>query len=304
MAGLFEMLQNSPFRGEILSVGSAFIWSIAVLLFRVSGRTVHPFGLNLFKSFLAVVLLVLTMLILGQPLLPNTAWRDYALLGLSGLTGITLSDTLFFQCLNILGASLTAVIDCLYSPFVILFSFLFIGERLSLRQLLGVALILSALVLISSSKEKGLPPRKKLLLGIGLGTLAMVTLAASIVMIKPLLARSPVVWATLWRTMAGGAALLVFLPIHPRRRQICRPLAMPANWRSMVPGAFLGAYIALVAWMAGMKYTLASVAAPLNQLNSIFIFVLAALFLKERVTKGKMAAVALATLGAFLVSWA
>jgi drug/metabolite transporter (DMT)-like permease len=52
-----------------------------------------------------------------------------------------------------------------------------------------------------------------------------------------------------------------------------------------------------------MKYTLASVAAPLNQLNSIFIFVLAAIFLKEKVTKAKMAALVLATLGAFLVSW-
>ncbi|OGD26409.1 MAG: hypothetical protein A2028_02670 [Candidatus Aminicenantes bacterium RBG_19FT_COMBO_59_29] len=73
---------------------------------------------------------------------------------------------------------MTAVVDCFYSPFVILFSFFFIGERLNGLQLLGVALILSAVVLISRSKEEGLPPRKNLLLGIGLGILAMVTLAA------------------------------------------------------------------------------------------------------------------------------
>jgi drug/metabolite transporter (DMT)-like permease len=303
MAGLSELLQNSPIRGELLSAGSALIWAVAVLLYRVSGRTVHPLGLNLFKSLLGTAMVVLTMLLLGESMLPKTLWQDYALLGLSGLVGIALSDTLFFQCLNLLGASLTAVVDCLYSPFVILFSFLFIGERLSLRQLLGVSLILSALILVSISKEKGLPPRKSLLAGIGLGTLAMITLAASIVMIKPLLAHSSVLWATLWRMAVGGAALLVFLPFHPRRRQICRPLAAPANWRSLVPGTFVGAYAALIAWMAGMKYTLASVAAPLNQLNSIFIFVLAALFLKEKVTKAKMAALILAILGAFLVSW-
>jgi len=243
------------------------------------------------------------MLLLGQPLLLKASWQDYALLGLSGFIGITLSDTFFFQCLNILGASLTAVVDCFYSPFVILFSFFFIGERLDGLQLLGVALILSAVVLISRSKEEGLPPRKNLLLGIGLGILAMVTLAASIVMVKPLLARSPVLWTAFWRIAAGGIALLVFLPFHPQRRQISRPLAEPANWRWMVPGAFLGTFISLIAWMAGMKYTLASIAAPLNQLNSIFIFVLAAIFLKEKVTKAKMAALVLATLGAFLVSW-
>ena len=303
MAGLFGLLQNSPLRGEILSAGSALIWAIAVLLYRVSGRSVHPLGLNLFKSLLGTVMVVLTMLLIGESVLPKMLWQDYALIGLSGLIGIALSDTLFFQCLNILGASLTAVVDCLYSPFVILFSFLFIGERLDVKQLLGVSLILSALFLVSLSKEKGLPPRKNLLAGIGLGTLAMITLAASIVMIKPLLARSPVLWATLWRMAAGGTALLVFLPFHPKRRQICRPLAAPANWRWLVPGTFVGAYAALIAWMAGMKYTLASVAAPLNQLNSIFIFVLAAIFLREKVTKAKMAALVLATLGAFLVSW-
>lgn len=303
MAGLPELLQNSPLRGELLSAGSALIWAVAVLLYRVSGRTVHPLGLNLFKSLLGTAMVVLTMLLLGESMLPKTLWQDYALLGLSGLIGIALSDTLFFQCLNTLGASLTAVVDCLYSPFVILFSFLFIGERLSLRQLLVVSLILSALILVSISKEKGLPPRKSLLVGIGLGILAMITLAASIVMIKPLLARSPVLWATLWRMAAGGAALLIVVSFHPRRRQICRPLAAPANWRWLVPGTFVGAYVALIAWMAGMKYTLASIAAPLNQLNSIFIFVLAAIFLKEKVTKAKIAALILATLGAFLVSW-
>lgn len=303
MSGLLETLQNSPLRGEILSVGSAVIWAMAVLFYRVSGRSVHPLGLNLFKSLLGTVMVVATMLLLGQPLLPKASGQDYFLISLSGILGIALSDTFFFQCLNLLGASLTAVIDCLYSPFVILFSFLFLGERLSPRQLLGVAFILSALILVSMSKERGLPPRKNLLLGIGLGTLAMVTLAASIVMIKPLLAHSGVLWATLWRMAAAGAVLLVFLVFHSRRRMILGALAVPSNWRSMVPGTLLGAYISLVAWIAGMKYTLASIAAPLNQLNSIFIFVFAALFLKEKVTGAKLAAVALATLGAFLVSW-
>ncbi len=302
MAGLFEMLQGSPLRGEILSVGAAVIWAIAVLLFRVIGRTVPPLALNLFKNSFAVALLIPTMLILGQPLLPGIPWQSYGLLALSGLIGVAVSDTLFFGCLNLLGASLTAVIDCLYSPFVILFSFLFIGERLGGTQLGGVVLILSALTLISRAKEKGLPPRKDLILGIGLGTLAMVTLAGSIVMIKPLLAVTPVLWATFWRMLAGTLALGVALPFHPRRRLICRPLLSPRNWRTMGPGALIGAYISPVVWMAGMKYTMVSIAAPLNQLNSIFIFVLAAVFLKEKVTRAKIAAVVLATIGALLVS--
>ncbi|MGB7295835.1 MAG: DMT family transporter [Candidatus Aminicenantales bacterium] len=303
MGPFFESLQAVPFRGEILSVGSALVWAGAVLLFRVSGRTVSPLALNLFKNSFAVVILILTMLLLGRPLLPDTPLLNYGLIGLSGLIGVAVSDTLFFGCLNLLGASLTAVVDCLYSPFVILFSFLFIGERLGERQILGVALILSALVWISRSKEKSLPPRKDLVRGIGLGTLAMITLAASIVMVKPLLAGTSVLWATLLRMAVGTVALGAFLPFHPRARVIVQPLLSLRNWRSLVPGAVLGGFVSPVVWMAGMKYTLVSIAAPLNQLNSIFIFVLAAIVLKEKVTRAKIAAVALATIGAFLVSW-
>jgi drug/metabolite transporter (DMT)-like permease len=303
MAELFHGLQDVPFRGELLSAGSAFLWAIAVLLFRVSGRSVEPLGLNLFKSALSTTLLALTMLLVGAPLFPHAPWESYGLLILSGILGIAVSDTLFFACLNLLGAELTAIVDCFYSPFVILFSFLFIGERMGPRRLSGVALILAAMVLVSRKNGEGLPPRKNLFKGIGLGILAMVTMAAGIVMIKPMLAHTPVLWATQLRMGAATIGLAMLIGAHPGRRRIVSPLGNPANWKIMCIASFLGTYIALLAWMAGMKYTQASVAAPLNQLATVFIFVLAAVFLKEKTTPSKIAAVALATLGAFLVSW-
>jgi drug/metabolite transporter (DMT)-like permease len=303
MTELFQTVRTYPFLGEVLSAGSAFLWAIAVLFFRVSGRSVPPLGLNLFKNILATVLFIITLLLLGQPLWPPFPWQSYALLALSGVIGIAISDTLFLHCLNLLGAGLTAIVDCLYSPFVILFSLLFIGERMSLRQASGVLFILAAVLLIAQKKENGAPARKNLVLGIAVGALAMVTMAGGIVMIKPLLTRSPVLWASFVRMGAGALAVAGFLFFHPRRREICRPLAVLSNWRAMVPASVLGAFASNFVWMAGMKLTRASVAAPLNQLTTIFIFILAAIFLREKVTRRKIAAVVLATLGAFLVSW-
>jgi drug/metabolite transporter (DMT)-like permease len=303
MMHLLQLIEGSPFRGEILAVGAGLVWAVAVLLYRTSGRSVHPLGLNLFKTMLGTLLLALTLLVLGQPIFPRRPWQSYGLVAASGIIGITLSDTLFFACLNRLGAGLTAIVDCVNIPFVILFSFLFIDERLTARQLLGVFLILLAIVLVSGQKDAGLPPRRDLIRGIWLGISAMVTMAAGIVMIKPVLRETPVLWATFLRVASAGVVLAGLILAHPERRPILRPLRSLANWKSMVPATFLGSYIALLAWMAGMKYTQASVAAPLSQLNSVFIFVLAAVFLKEKVTPLKTAAVILATLGAVLVSW-
>lgn len=303
MAPFFQSFETYRYLGEFLSVGAAFAWAVAVLIFRICGRTVHPLSLNLFKNALATGLIILTMVLLGKPFFPSVPWQSYGLLILSGALGIALSDTLFFFCLNLLGAGLTAVVDCLYSLFVILFSLLFIGERMSVRQLFAALLIVSAILLISLKKEEGLPPRRSLLLGITLGTLSMVTMAAGIVIIKPVLGRTPLLWATLLRVGISAVLLTGLLSLLPRRRALLGPLAAPSNWKTMVPASLLGSYVGLLAWMAGMKYTRASVAAPLNQLSTVFIFIMAVVFLKEKATKAKLLAVVLATLGAILVSW-
>ncbi len=302
MDSLLHSLENYPRLGEVLSVGSGFIWAISVLLFRVSGRVVHPISLNFFKCGLSTFLLIPTMIILGLPIFPPLAGRDYGQMILSGFVGIALSDTLFFYCLNLLGASLTAIVDCLYSPFIIISSVFFIGERMSLHQVGGVALILIAVALISVKRGEAMPPGQKIVLGIGLGVLAMLTQAAGVVMMKPLLSRSPLLWATLFRIATAAVVLGGFLALRPESRRLLRPLVAPSNWRTMVPGSLLGAYAGLIAWMAGMKYTFASVAAPLNQLHTIFIFVLAAIFLKEKITRASVVALALAVSGALLVS--
>jgi drug/metabolite transporter (DMT)-like permease len=64
----------------------------------------------------------------------------------------------------------------------------------------------------------------------------------------------------------------------------------------------MATYMSNAFWLAGMRLTKASVASALNQLSTIFIFVMAALFLKEKATPRKVAAVVLAFLGALLVS--
>jgi len=56
-----------------------------------------------------------------------------------------------------------------------------------------------------------------------------------------------------------------------------------------------------MAWVGGMKFTEVSRASLLNQLSTIFIFILATLILKERLTLRRVGAIALGFGGAILV---
>jgi len=297
-----DALTASSSLGEILALACGLVWAVAVILFRISGRAIHPIGLNLAKSVLALVIMVPTVVLLGQPLLPDIPLSTTGLLLLSGILGIAVSDTLFFHALNRLGASLTAIVDCFYTPFVIALSFVFLGERLTLVQLAGAGLVVSALLTLSKEGKAEKLNRKDFLIGIFYGILAMFFVALGIVLVKPILGSVPLVWSALVRLAGGALALVLFVPFLRERRAILAPLADRRNWKALVPAAFFGSYLSLILWMGGMKYAEVSVAAVLNQLNTIFIVIIAAVVLKERLTGWKLLAVALAFVGAYLAS--
>ena len=289
--------------GELCALATALVWAFSIILFKKSGESVHPIALNTFKSTLAMMLLLPTLLVWGDSLLYAAPAKDYALLLLSGAIGIAVADSMFFHSLNLLGAGLSAIVDCLYSPFIILLSVSFLGERLGWVQIAGVCMIISAVLTATGANGRGTVERRTLVRGAVWGALAMATMAVGIVMVKPVLDRSPLLWATEIRLIGGCLGLYVQLFFHKRSGPILRSLLTTVSWKYTVLGSFLGAYVAMVLWIGGMKYTQASTAAALNQTSNVFVFLFAALFLKEKITLLRLAAIFTAVIGVFLVTF-
>lgn len=297
------MTSGIPYFGEILALSTAVVWAFAVILFKKSGETVHPIALNLFKNLLAAVLIIPTLWLVGEELLRPNPKEDYLLLLLSGAMGIGIADTLFFMSLNLLGAGLSAIVDCLYSPFVIGTAMLWLGERLTFLQIIGVCMIVSAVLEATVRRHQSHITRRHLWLGILYGALSMAIMAVGIIMVKPLLEVSPILWVSEVRLLGGVLILAVVLLFHRERRAILKS-AMVAKGRGyMFSASFVGAYAALLLWLGGMKYAQASVAAALNQTSNILVFVFAAVFLRERITVQRAFGIVLGVAGAYLVTF-
>jgi drug/metabolite transporter (DMT)-like permease len=290
--------------GEIFALVTAVVWAIAVILFKKSGESVHPIALNLFKNILAITLFIPTVYILGQSLFRQASISDYSMLLLSGILGISLADTFYFIALNSVGAGVMAIVSCLYGPFIISLSMIFLGERLAIFQFAGVALIISAVIFATYTKEKSIHTRANLIKGIFFGALGTFFNAVGVVMIKPILNSSPLVWVSAWRISGGIFGLLIILIFLKDRSKIFATLKIRQSWGFVVFGSFMGAYLSMFIWLAGMKYTLTSIAAALNQTSAIFIYVLAIIFLGEKFSYRKSLGVALAMLGVVLVAYA
>ena len=288
--------------GELYALGAALVWAFAVILFKRSGETMSPFALNLFRVGVSLVVLVPVLLLSGQQLWRSLPWRDYAVLAASGVLGIAVADTFFHRALFRLGAGLTSIVDCMYSPFIVGFAFVMLGERLGLWQFAGMALVMIAVLLTTRARLPVGVDRRGLLVGIAYGVAAMGAMGLAIVWVKPVLERTPVLWATTVRQVTTFALMLPVALFHPRRGQLLGVFRPSATWRFSLPGALLGSCLALLLWIGGMKYTQAGAAAILNQTSTIFILLLATVFLHEPLTKRKLVAVLLAFGGIVLVT--
>ncbi len=295
------MPMNFPYLGQTLALLCAVFWAIAVIFFKKSGETVHPIGLNLFKNLLAMILIIPTMMVFRETFFRPIPFSEYAIFLISGILGMAIGDTLFFMSLNRIGAGLTAIVGYMYSPSIILFSVLFLKESLNLLQIVGVILILSALLSTTQIKLPKNLSRKGLLIGLLWGTLASIATAIGIVLIKPMLGKTPLLWATEIRLLAGFISLSIITLFLPSRKRIITSIFTTKGFGYTIGGSFFGAYLALIVWIGGMKYTQASVAAPLNQISNIIVFILAAMILKEPITFRRILAVIIAFGGAILV---
>ncbi len=297
------MIGGIPYAGEWLALLTAVTWAFAVILFKKSGETVHPIALNFFKGVLATLLFVPTIYLFGETLFYSASAGDYLLLLVSGALGIGIADSLFLKCLNLLGAGLTSIVNCVYAPFVIGLSIVWLGESLTFWQVFGVAVIIGALLIATSRSNQKQVSRRDLVLGVTLGVLAIAGMAIGIVMIKPLLNTSPLLWVTEIRLIGGVAMLGLILLFHPQRRPILGTLTVSTGWKYTLSGSFVGAYLAMVLWLAGMKFTQVSIAGVLNQMSNIFIFIFAAIFLGEPLNPRRTVGIVLGVCGSLLVTF-
>jgi len=290
--------------GEACSIGAALSWAGGVIVYKRLGETLPPLQLNLIKNVLVLGMIVPTVLLVHGPTLPILPTQAIVLALISGALGIAIADTLYFRALNTLGAGRMGIVGNFYSPFVIVLSFVFLGERLNGLQVLGFALVSGGVLIVSSHDPQRRLSKADLRRGAAFGVCAVLLMASAIVMVKRVLEGQPLLWIVLLRLIGGVIGMLA---IFAWRRE---PLPLPGRtaarlrWPLLVLAAFLGQYVSMVLWMAGYKYTSASVAAVLNETASVFIVLLAAVFLREGLDRRRIAGVTCTLSGVACMLWA
>lgn len=250
--------------------------------------------MTLAKGTVSAVLLGLALWLLGYETLDHT---DLAILTASGLLGIAAGDTFFFAALRDLGAYAVVVLLMLGQVLTVALAVVFLGERLSWGEQLGVGLTISGVGVVMFVQSRNEPPSKSRPLGIFYGMLSCICMSTSLLVAKPVLASVPSIEATFVRMLSGMLGIWLF-GILARQlsgfSELFRDIRLAGRFvASVCVITFGGFWLSLVS----VKYLDVSIANTLNSTEPLFVLPLAVFFLKEKVTLLTVVGTLIATAG-------
>ena len=286
--------------GDLYAIITAVCWSSAVILFDISTKNFTAIQLNVLKNFIGVFGFILTIVFFSIPS-PNFSQQDIFTLALSGFLGILIADGLFLESLRRLGSGISAVVSTIYTPTVFIIAFILFNETINLYSYIGGVLVLGGITISVFQPPKTIKKRD-LYIGILFGIMANILTAYSVLIIKPIMKNNSVVYVALYRFSIGLFFGIIINLVKSGTKTVIQKFKQGLTNQYVVFGAILGTYLSVIFWLAGYKYTLAGRAAIYNQLSTVFIIILARVFLKEPMTSKKIIGVSLAIFGAMIVS--
>ena len=286
--------------GDFYAILTALCWSCGVIFFEIAGRVLNSLQISLLKNIVGVLGFISFIILQGDPF-PDFIGQEYLILIISGIIGVAIGDILFLASLRRIGSSLSAIVSTGYTISIFILAFLMFGEVISFISYLGGVLVILGVVIGTIDRDLERTP-KEILYGVSFGLLANLCTAYSVLLLRPIMDVHPVVPIALIR-FSIGMIISAFGILYLNGKLALRETILKgfSNY-NLLAGAFFGTFLSVIFWLAGFKYTLAGRAAIYNQLSTIFIILLASVFLNQHMTKRKWVAVSLALMGSFIVS--
>lgn len=136
--------------GVALACGVAAVWGLDLVLIRIGIGDGHPLAANTVRMPASLVVAGIALLAREPPgaprQMPTPAQTLRGLLG--GAVGITISALLIFWAIPEIGAARVGVLAALSPVFGLLLATLFLGEKASRRQAVGVIVAISGVILL------------------------------------------------------------------------------------------------------------------------------------------------------------
>lgn len=292
--------------GEFAALLTAFFWTVTSLSFEAASHRIGSVAVNILRLLIGLVFLSVFNLIRRGFLFPvDASFENWLWLSLSGLIGFVFGDLFLFKSYTMIGSRFSMLIMTLVPPITAFFSFIIIGERLTLFHFFGMSLTFSGIALaIFNRNGKGEKITLKLApKGILFAFGGAVGQALGLVLSKFGMKDYDPFAATQIRIIAGVFGFTVLVTFLSRWRTVMDATGNRNGMLLTSLGAFFGPFLGVSFSLVAVKFTEAGIASTIMALVPVLIILPAVFLFKEKVTLPEMigAIVSVAGVGLFFI---
>ena len=290
-------------------LSAAMCWSIAVVIFKSASKFLSPLLITALKNSIALFSFIIFFLLFDIPIwYDGFSYEDYIKITISGVLGMGLGDILFIYALSQIGANRIAILNCFEPAVVYCFSIFLLGTILTTQQFIGFIIVTISLLIISYENDTNdIDPYIKKR-GIIIQLTAILLSSLGIVLIKPVLSKitdsiAIQLWVTAFRLFPGFIVAWLIFSFQKNKLGYLKPLKKSNVIFKIILGSGLGTFIALSFWIIGYaNIEKPPIASIIGQTSVIFIILLSFIFLKEKISKLRIASILFALSGVILIT--
>jgi drug/metabolite transporter (DMT)-like permease len=298
--------------GEFAALLTAVFWTVTSLSFESAGKKVGSLQVNLIRLVLAFFIYgIISSFRIGTFLPLDAGAERWGWLALSGLMGFVIGDWMLFQAFVVIGARISMLIMALAPPITAFFSWWWLGEVMSVMNLVGMVVTLTGISIVILKREKKEENSKKTrklttsysLKGILFAFGGAVGQGVGLVLSKKGMGDYDPIAASQIRVFTGmiGFAIIVLIIGRHNRYKMTRTAiqnvsAMKRITLGSVFGPFLGVSFSLIA----IQHTQAGIAATLMSIVPVLIIAPAIVLFHEKVNWKEILGAVIAVVGVAL----
>lgn len=267
--------------GEWAALTAALLWTFSSMLW---GRIhLSAININLWKNIIGTLLVATHLVVLatfanGTGLEAST--RSWFWLGLSGLVGVVIGDTLYFRSLQILGPRLALMVATTGPIFSVVLGWLFLHEVLLTLAIAGIFITVGGVVVVVADRKAareapGLMPGR-IRIGLAAGTGGAICQAIGGVFSKLGMRDSEgleicnALEATFIRLLIAAIATVIIVVGQRKLAAIARQPINRGMLKYLIPATALGTWLGI--WFSQIAYNYSDVAVAQTLLSTCPLF--------------------------------
>ncbi|HWZ98511.1 MAG TPA: DMT family transporter [Candidatus Dormibacteraeota bacterium] len=284
--------------GIFLGLATALAWGSSDFLARFVTRRIGTLRSLFYMQTWGFLLLTVYLISTHSwgHLFDGSGWRPWAWGFLAGGCN-TVAMFSFYRCLEVGKVAVVAPLSASYPVLTLLLS-TFSGERLTILRVCGVAVTLLGVILVARGEAGSDEASKSAKRGIAWALFAAIAFGALFWILGLRIIATTGPYASLWLIRMTGS-LVSLSALHLKRIQVFKSLGA-SNWQPTVMGFLDTGAFALS--NRGMQMEQVSIITVLSSLYGAVTVILAAVLLRERVSRLQWLGIVATFAGIFLIS--